>query len=445
MSISELGERLRRANPEGGARAGASAVPDERLLAKIVAERTPSGVHALAGRGRIALLIAAAAVVVVGTAAAAAKLAVEYFDAGDREPTPSAVVTQLRRLAARAPDGFGSVDAGRYLRLAAFDTEQGRVTLYIAPFRHGDGYCVTSATGHSLDGGGCGPGRVSQLEITHGGFWASAYGDVFPLYGRLAPGASRIELRFEDGSLRPAARRGPWWVYVVSGRETDPGQRPQQLIARAPDGDVVARQALESVSFTGRAVAQAAIPSDDGSLGQRAMRRSLEGMLSRGAGGVASEVELAHTHLLRRFQTPEGPFFVYSAPLPPDGICVAYAGSALAGEATGGCWRKRLGDRGPRSFTAAPPAIIQLARNVVGLEGPTPPHTERIELRFQDGSQEPVALLYPGSFATWLGPERLAAGQRPIALVALDRDGGVLETVSLPSDRFAPCERAACR
>ena len=147
---SDLGERLRRANPRP--RTEPPAVADEELLQRLLAEprmRLDRAGRRLRG-GRAAVLIAAAVLLLGGLAAAASRLAIDYFGTDDREPTPAEVVAAFQLMA------DGVVDAERYVRVAAFDGPDGRVTIYAARSRDGATFCAANyISDGTKSGSGC--------------------------------------------------------------------------------------------------------------------------------------------------------------------------------------------------------------------------------------------------------------------------------------------------
>ena len=441
MKKTAIGERLRRANPVPAEAPGA---PDEGLLQRILQESRgrSARTHRSRTRSRLAPLFAVAALVVGGVAAGTSSFPVDYFGSDDAEPTPTEVVARLREF---APGGdVANLDEERFVRVAAFPTPRGRVTLYIAP-AYESGHCAVAAVGPNLQAGGCGPGPDGRRPIASSGFWASGYGDVFPLYGRLPAEATRVELRFEDGRSRAASLREPWWAYIVGGAEVTPGHRPTTLVARDRDGDVVARQKLDPSTFTSKEAAFAALPKSNGSPGQDAVRARLETMWPFGMAS-AQEVDLSRTRLIKRFQTPDGPFRVYGAPLAGDGLCIGYVGTGFARDPhTGGCSFRDRTEQAPTPFASTPPLVSPLARYVHSIFGPTPPGAARLEVRFEDGAVEAVPVVYRSSFITWVGPERLVPGHRPTELVALSKSGRVVDRTQLESDQFQPCQTQACR
>ena len=93
-------------------------------------------------------LLAAAVIVIGGLAAAASKFAPQYFGAGDSEPTPAAVLAALRSYAQDELPGrgaWGEIDEAGVVRLAAFDTPDGRVIIYAAPLEGSSGFCSVQA------------------------------------------------------------------------------------------------------------------------------------------------------------------------------------------------------------------------------------------------------------------------------------------------------------
>ena len=96
------------------------------------------------------------------------------------------------------------------------------MSIYVAPLRSGSGFCQIDALNESLSGGSC-TGEGSKGWSAGG---SSDWGDVRVLLGRLEGASTGVEIHFEDGSVRMASVRAPWWVYVVGGEETEPGHRP---------------------------------------------------------------------------------------------------------------------------------------------------------------------------------------------------------------------------
>jgi hypothetical protein len=69
------------------------------------------------------------------------------------------------------------------------------------------------------------------------------------LLGQLEASVDRVEVRFEDGSAAPAVIRRPWWIYLVGGEESEPGHRPDKLVALDGDGRQVASEQLDPRYF----------------------------------------------------------------------------------------------------------------------------------------------------------------------------------------------------
>ena len=431
---TDLDKRVRDANPVHG-----RAVPDEDLLRRLVAEPRASAEPARRSmiRHRVVLL-AAAAVLLGGTAAGVSRFAVEYFGAGDSEPTPAAVIAELIRLDQTSGTHFGPVDAESFVRLAAFDTSQGRVTIYIAPSRSGRGYCVAEATGPELGGGSCQPTTIPELKIPYGSSWNSGYGDVHPVYGRLPTGVARIDVRFQDGEIRPASVRAPWWIYVAGGDETEPGHAPTELIARDAGGAIVARQDLNPYVFMNRAAIETDIPTGDGSPEQNAVRTTLIGLGSFGA-EIGPQVRLGETYLVRTVQTARGSFDVYAAPWGDGGLCFGYADHGLNFEhITSGC---PSGGPVPEQPTVFDSDEIQAYGTSAGfgvVDGMPPAGAAGISVRFEDGTLEDADIRTSSYFISWFEPEQLAPGRRPEELVAWDAQGRVLDTFELDPATLRP-------
>jgi hypothetical protein len=217
-------------------------------------------------------------IVIGGLAAAASKFAPQYFGADDRAPTPAAVLAELRSYARVEVPGrgaWGEIDEAGIVRLAAFDTANGRATIYAAPIEASSGFCSVQAIGEEIGGGGC---DADGEAIEYSGQGSSEWGDVRVTLGRLHAPASRIEVRFEDGAVRAASVRPPLWVYVVGGDETEPGHRPVELTALDAGGTVVARRQVDPYYYTSRRATEALLPEGDGSPGQNAIQATLKGL-----------------------------------------------------------------------------------------------------------------------------------------------------------------------
>jgi hypothetical protein len=199
---------------------------------------------------RTLLLLAGAVILIGGLTAAASKFAPQCFGADDLEPTPAAVLAELRNAAREKLPGrgaWGEIDEARVVRLAAFDTANGRVTVYAAPLEATSGFCSVEAIGKEFDGGAC---DADGEAIEYVGRGSSAWADVRVVLGRLHAPASRVEVRFEDGVVKSASVRLPLWVYIVGGDETEPGHRPVELRALDANGAVVASRKLEPFYYT---------------------------------------------------------------------------------------------------------------------------------------------------------------------------------------------------
>jgi hypothetical protein len=226
MMRNELAERIRAANP----------VPP--TVDKRQGELTRR--HALA-------LLAVTAVVVFGVAAAFATFVPRYFGSSDSQPVPETVLAQLHSLTPeeRAVEGgLGQVDPDRLIRLASFETERGLATIYAAPASTGSGFCEVHTTNDLVGGGVC-HDHKSWEALPRVVSWDSEWGDVTLLMGPLGATVARIDVRFEDGSVRAAATRSAWWVYLVGGAELEPGHRPIELIALDRNGGRIASGRLD--------------------------------------------------------------------------------------------------------------------------------------------------------------------------------------------------------
>lgn len=432
---SDLAERLRSANPVPASEAVAA---DEGLLSRIIATpRDPRERPSSRLRRRRAVTLVATAVIVVGGLAAASKFAPQYFGADDREPTPAAVLAALRSYAGDEIPGrgaWGEIDDTGIVRLAAFDTGSGRTTIYAAPLKGGSGFCSAQAIGEEIRGGGCDADARAIEYVGHG---SSEWGDVRVFLGRLHAPASRLEVLFEDGAVRAASVRAPLWVYVVGGDETEPGHRPVELAALDADGAVVATEAIEPYYYTSQEAVEALLPESDGSPGQSAIRATLE-RLGTGPWLEQERVEIERTALLRRIDTDEGRFDIYTAPWGAGGVCIGYANSIPAFEpAVTACPANAPFPEQRREFDRDETSIARLAPSVFILIGPPPRGTARIEVRFEDGALVEPDILVASSFVAFLGPERLEPGHRATELVAADLAGRTIASLPLDPEQFA--------
>jgi hypothetical protein len=425
--------RLRNANPVS---AGDRPSADEALLARLLAQPRERA-RRLRVR-RAALLFAAGAALLGGTAAGVQRFAVDYFGADDSEPTPAAVIAELRSLDLAAGADFGTVDAASFVRLAAFDTAEGRATIYVAPSRGGDGYCVAEAIGSNLSGGGCGPTPIPEQAVPHGSFWDSNYGNVHLVYGRLVTGVAAIDVRFQDGHIRRAFVRAPWWIYVVRGDEAEPGHAPVELIARERGGSVVATEDLNPYEFVDKDAVEAAIPASDGSRGQNAIRTTLVLLGAYGA-QIAPQVELDRAKLARTVQASRGSFNVYTAPWGNGGLCFGYADDGRKiDHGKHGC---PSGEVLPDQASTFDSDEIVTYRSPAGygeLDGTPPAGAERITVRFENGTSAEADVSTPSFFIFWLEPDQLIRGHRPTELVARDAQGGVIDRFGLDPARLGP-------
>lgn len=428
MKTPELAERLRWANPVGND----EFVPtDERLLARIVAvpRGTPRAARRLGRRG--VTLLAAAVMVAGGVAAAASRFAPEYFGSGDREPTSAAVLAAIRSLSEEErsiPGGLGAVDEDTLVRVAAFDSESGRATVYAAAAAGaGSGFCSVEATGDVIGGGWCENEEDGQA-VPYVGHGSSDWGDVRVLLGRLEAPAVRVDVRFEDGRVRAASTRSPWWVHVVGGSETEPGHRPVALIARDSAGGEVATQELSPYGYTARGALQELLPDSDGSPAQNAIRALLE-RLGSGPWLEEAPVELDRARLLRRIETSAGALEVFTAPW-GQGVCYVDASSLISG-----CPADRPLSDQPTGFDPDRVSFEHPTPSIVLVEGVPPRGAARIRILFEDGSSVAPDILVASEFVAWLGPERLTPGQRPTELVAIDASGNTIARLALPRGR----------
>ena len=432
---SELAERLRGANPVPATEAVA---PDESLLLRIVAtpHRATSCPTRRFSRRRAVTVLAAAVIVIGGIAAAATKFAPDYFGSDDREPTPAAVLAALRSYAREEPvlGGLGEIDAEGLLRVAAFDTETGRATIYVAPMRAGSGFCSVDAVDDEIRGGGCEDG-TGRAAVPYMGSGSRDWGDIRVLLGRLETPAARIEVRFEDGAVRAASVRDPWWVYVVGGDETEPGLRPVELTALDPGGAVLARQELDPSYYTSQRAAEALLPEGDGSPGQNAIRAVLKG-LGTGPWLEPEQLEIELTRLLRRIETRGGTLDIYAAPWGRGGICFAYVSSSFELERkTTGCPANEPIPNQPSGFDPDSIEFFGLAPSIFTVDGTPPLGATDVRVRFEDGTSARADIFVQSFFAAWFGPERLVAGHRPAELAAFDGDGREIATFPLDTER----------
>ena len=366
--------------------------------------------------------------------AAASKFAPQYFGADDREPAPAAVLAALRSYA-NAPGGLGEIDASGLARLAAFDTEGGRATIYAAPMPSGSGFCSVDALGDELGGGGCDDWKRDE-PVPYIGSGSSRWGDVRVLEGRLVAPAARIQVRFEDGGVRTASIRAPWWVYVVGGDETEPGHRPVGLNALDADGAVVAAEAIKPSYYTAEDASEALLPEGDGSPGQDAVLATLKA-LGDGPWLEHERVEIDRTALLRRIETDKGRVDVYTAPWGAGGVCFGYASSIPSFEPmVRGCPSNDPVPDQSTDFDPNETSVARSAPSVFVIDGPLPRGAARIDIRFEDGSSAEPDIVVASSFVAWLAPERLDPGHRPTRLVAVDASGRTLATLPLASDQF---------
>jgi hypothetical protein len=418
--------RLRDANPVPAVKRPAA---DEALLGRLLAEpRTP--VRQLRLR-RAALLFAAVAVLIGGTAAGLQRFAVQYFGADDSEPTPAAIIAELRWLNQTAGAQFGPVDAESFVRLAAFDTAEGRVTIYVAPSRGGDGYCVAEAIGSTLGGGSCGPTANPEKTIPYSSSWNSDFGDVHMVYGRLMTGVAAIDVRFQDGRIQHASVRAPWWIYVVGGDETEPGHAPIELVARAADGAVVGTEDLNPYAFMNREAIEAAIPESDGSPGQDAIRATLVLLGAYGA-QIAPQVELDRVNLVRTVQASRGSFDVYTAPWGDGGLCFGYANSGRNIEHnTHGCPSGDVQPDQPRTFDSDEILANGSPAGYAEVDGPPPAGAARVTVRFENGTSAEADVSTPSFFIFWFEPKQLVPGRLLQELVAWDAQGRVIDRLEL--------------
>jgi hypothetical protein len=431
MRSDALTTRLRAGNPVSKAEG-----VDEALLARLLAEsREPAGRLRLR---RAAVLFAAAAVLLGGTAAGVQRFVVDYFGSDDAEPTPASIIAELRRLDLAAGGDFGTVDAESFVRLAAFDGEHGRVTIYIAPTTAGDGYCIASADGSVVDGGSCSKNAEPEMQIPYGSYWNSDAGDVHIVYSRLPADIASIEVRFEDGAVRPASIRPPWWIYVVGGTETEAGHRPTALVARSADGVLLATERLDPYTFWSRAQAEAALPESDGSPGQDAVRSALAGVLPS-AGRIAEQLQLDRTRLVKTIATSRGDLDVYSAPWGEGGVCFGYATSGFTFDRTiSGCPSGQARPDQPERFDADQVEVDAADPDLVIVDGTPPAGSGRVSVRFEDGTSAEMDISIPSFFISWFDADRLVPGHRPQGLVAWDPQGRVIDRFELDPALLAP-------
>jgi len=425
----ELGKRLRDANPVPSL-AGFS--PDDLLLARITTERREGRMPARRlGHRRALVVLIAALLLIGGLTAGGSKFAPRYFGADDRDPIPAPVLAQLRELARNegGVGGLDKIDETQLVRLAAFETESGEATIYVAPMREGSGYCSVETVGAELGGGSCSGGEDAEA-IPYMGSGSGSWGDMHVLLGRLTGSAARIEVRFEDGEVRSASLRSPWWVYVVGGDRTEPGHRPIGLTAFDAAGTVVAKQPVKPYYYTAKGAVERLLPESDGSPGQDAIVAMLAGL---GAGPWLEQdpVNLDRTQLLRHIETARGELNVFTAPWGDGGVCFGY-GASSPGLVPGvsGCPANESVAEQKAVFDPGE-VIAGRAHGIVTIDGPPPLGSARVLIAFADGTRKDVDLFVTSSFAAWLGPEQLTSAHHPVALIALDARGEELARVEL--------------
>jgi hypothetical protein len=424
----DLERRLRRANPVPASREDAP----EELLRRLVAQpRVSEPPTRRRSRRHPAVLLAAGIIVLGGTAAGISRFAVDYFGSEDAEPTPAAVIAEIRSLGLAAGTDLGTVEAESFVRLASFDGPDGRVTIYIAGTVDGDGYCIVSATGSTVDGGSCGPTAMPEMAIPYSLYWNSNEGEARILYGRLPVEAAAIDVRFENGAVRAAAKRESWWIYVVGGEETSSGRRPTGLVALRADGGVARRQEIDPYAFWSKEEFEAAVPRSDGSPGQDAVRAAVLGLGPSG-GRAGTDLQLDKTYLVRRVRTARGSFDVYAAPTTEGRICFGYADNGLSFEhTTSGCpLNSHVSGQG-ETFKAAEIQVYAAPGGFATVDGLPPQGAAKITVAFEDGTTSEADISTRSYFAMWFDSDRLAPGRLPESIIAWNAKGEAIDAFDL--------------
>ena len=72
---------------------------------------------------------------------------------------------------------------------------------------------------------------------------------VWTVTGMSPPGATRIDIKFQDGTTMPASTNGPFFIAVIHGTHASTGHRPTDVIARSGSGAIIATQRLIPAAF----------------------------------------------------------------------------------------------------------------------------------------------------------------------------------------------------
>jgi hypothetical protein len=347
---------------------------------------------------RRAFALAAAAAVAVALAATAFGVGRQFLP-GD--PAPPAVQDEAGRLdevkgelIPRVHDTPGVLV--EQTRLAAsLDTADGPVYLWSAPTEKG-GYCLfLEAPGLELpDGrpnlaGGCNTAPAA-LEVTSAGSRLRSGAWLQLLYGRAGPSIERLELE-RDGSSRAVPLDGGGFFLTRLQVET-PGRPPQfELVAYDADGDEIARRS------------QAMPPPQ-----LRPPHASDKGRLPVG-GEPLLEIRTRRTNMpIRLYVSDSG-----------GERCVTLV---TPGGTSTGCGQKQPG---PREIPIQPTQIGAAPSGMLLLWGAVGHEIASLELRFEDGTSEPLPLV-EGRTLYQVDPGNYDAGRRPTELVGKDAEGRVI-------------------
>jgi hypothetical protein len=359
------------------------------------------------GKSRRALvlpLVAVVAVLAVASAFALERHLVDFFAA---EPAPERVVLHFEQLEARSVAFHGAGPApisgeARKVLEATIDGE--RRSLFVAPTEDG-GFCWVVP---ELQGS-CGRTGHRRTAPTLGVVWLEGERGPALLSGHvLDQGVERLELAFEDGSREDvplawvsAPIDAGFYVFEVARRHLSEGERAQELVALARDGDVLARH-----RFT---------YSDPA--------------FEPGPDGLSHDADRARKRVLFSFDDHRGKrWTLVTAPAPGGRLCYAHNGG-------GGCVSHRF-----------PPTI-----DGMGIQGggewaivccAVSDDVATVELRYQDGTR--TTLRPVGGFLLHvIAPEHYVRGRRLREIAWRDASGRQLARRVVRADvrGVYPCAR----
>jgi len=201
--------------------------------------------------------------------------------------------------------------------------------------------------------------------------------------GQVGDGIASVKVDLADGSTLPVRIVRPFFFRVLQ-----PGEQPEDLIARNSTGDLVAKVSVHPDSFDPSQVLPPTYP-------------------------------VGPAHQLAVLETRIGTVTFEAAPGPDGKRCWILTAVASQGISCRPVARAIEFDYGPVSNA-------QQTKNVVFLVGFVSPRVGSLELQFEDGDSVDLDFLEDDYFLYVVPRSRYDTGHRPTLLVARDEDGNVL-------------------